>query len=37
MGNGQHRTGQPATYQEGPGGGTSASTPLIAGMQADAQ
>jgi subtilase family serine protease len=30
-------SGQPATYQEGPGGGTSASTPLIAGMQADAQ
>jgi subtilase family serine protease len=29
--------GQPATYQERPGGGTSASTPLIAGMQADAQ
>jgi subtilase family serine protease len=29
--------GQPATYQEGPGGGTSASAPLIAGMQADAQ
>ena len=29
--------GQPATYQEGPGGGTSAATPLIAGMQADAQ
>ena len=29
--------GQPATYQEGPGGGTSAACPLIAGMQADAQ
>jgi subtilase family serine protease len=29
--------GQPASYQEGPGGGTSASAPLIAGMQADAQ
>jgi subtilase family serine protease len=29
--------GQPPAYQEGPGGGTSAATPLIAGMQADAQ
>jgi hypothetical protein len=29
--------GRPAAYQEGPGGGTSASAPLIAGMQADAQ
>jgi subtilase family serine protease len=29
--------GQPALYQEGVFGGTSASTPLIAGMQADAQ
>ncbi len=30
-------TGQPAIYQEGVFGGTSASAPLIAGMQADAQ
>ncbi|HEX3920958.1 MAG TPA: S53 family peptidase [Streptosporangiaceae bacterium] len=29
--------GQPATYQEGPGGGTSVATPAIAGIQADAQ
>jgi subtilase family serine protease len=29
--------GQPSRYIEGPGGGTSASTPLIAGLQADAQ
>jgi subtilase family serine protease len=29
--------GQPPAYVEGPGGGTSASCPLIAGMQADAQ
>jgi subtilase family serine protease len=29
--------GQPPVYQEGPGGGTSASCPLIAGIQADVQ
>ena len=30
-------SGQPATYQEAPGGGTSVATPAIAGMQADVQ
>ena len=28
-------SGQPATYQEAPGGGTSVATPAIAGVQAD--